>query len=51
MINIFPAIDIIEGKCVRLTRGSFNQKKVYNDNQIELAKEFESYGIKLSSFS
>jgi len=43
---IIPAIDIIDGKCVRLTKGDYDQKKVYNDSPLEVAKEFEDYGIK-----
>jgi phosphoribosylformimino-5-aminoimidazole carboxamide ribotide isomerase len=46
MLKIIPAIDIIDGKCVRLTQGDYEQKKVYNENPIELAKEFEANGIK-----
>lgn len=46
MIEIIPAIDIIEGKCVRLSQGDYAQKKVYNENPIEVAKEFESVGIR-----
>jgi phosphoribosylformimino-5-aminoimidazole carboxamide ribotide isomerase len=42
---IIPAIDIINGKCVRLTRGDYNQKIVYNDNPVEVAKQFEAAGI------
>ncbi len=45
MIKIIPAIDIIDGKCVRLTQGDYNQKKVYNDNPVEVAKAFEDAGI------
>lgn len=45
MIEIIPAIDIIEGKCVRLTRGDYDTKKVYDDDPVEVAKRFESYGI------
>ncbi|MCM1312108.1 MAG: 1-(5-phosphoribosyl)-5-[(5-phosphoribosylamino)methylideneamino]imidazole-4-carboxamide isomerase [Bacteroides sp.] len=45
-IEIIPAIDIIEGKCVRLTQGDYQQKKVYNDDPLEVAKMFESHGIK-----
>ncbi len=41
-----PAIDIIEGKCVRLTKGDYNQKKVYNENPLEVALMFEDSGIK-----
>ncbi|MDF1546789.1 MAG: 1-(5-phosphoribosyl)-5-[(5-phosphoribosylamino)methylideneamino]imidazole-4-carboxamide isomerase [Bacteroidales bacterium] len=46
MIKIIPAIDIIEGKCVRLTQGDYAQKKIYNENPLEVAKEFEASGIK-----
>ena len=46
MIEIIPAIDIIDGKCVRLTQGDYNQKKVYNENPTEVAKSFENAGIK-----
>lgn len=46
MIELIPAIDIIEGKCVRLTKGDYDQKKVYNENPIEVAKEFERLGFK-----
>ena len=46
MIDIIPAIDIIEGKCVRLSQGDYNQKKIYNEDPLEVAKEFESFGIK-----
>lgn len=42
---IIPAIDIIDGKCVRLTQGDYTQKKVYNENPLEVAKEFEAAGI------
>ena len=42
---IIPAIDIIEGKCVRLTQGDYLQKKVYNKNPVEVAKTFEDAGI------
>ena len=45
-IEIIPAIDIIEGKCVRLTQGKYESKKIYNENPLLVAKEFESYGIK-----
>ena len=44
-MRIIPAIDIIEGKCVRLSKGDYNTKKVYNENPIEVAKEFEASGI------
>jgi phosphoribosylformimino-5-aminoimidazole carboxamide ribotide isomerase len=45
MIEIIPAIDIIEGKCVRLTRGDYNSKKVYDNDPVETAKLFETHGI------
>ena len=44
-MQIIPAIDIIDGKCVRLTQGDYNQKKVYNENPLEVAKAFEGAGI------
>ncbi len=44
-MQIIPAIDIIDGKCVRLTKGDYAQKKVYNDNPAEVAKMFEAAGI------
>jgi len=44
-MRIIPAIDIIEGKCVRLTKGDYNTKKIYNENPLEVAKEFETNGI------
>lgn len=43
---IIPAIDIIDGKCVRLTQGDYSQKKIYNENPLEVAKEFEDAGLK-----
>ena len=46
MIEIIPAIDIIDGKCVRLSQGDYDQKKVYNENPLEVAKMFESVGVK-----
>lgn len=46
MIEIIPAIDIIGGKCVRLSQGDYEQKKIYNENPLEVAKEFEDNGIK-----
>lgn len=45
-MNIIPAIDIIEGKCVRLTQGDYNRSKTYFDNPVEVAKRFEDVGIK-----
>lgn len=44
-MEIIPAIDIIGGKCVRLTRGDYEQKKVYNEEPLEVAKEFEDAGL------
>jgi len=44
-MRIIPAIDIIEGKCVRLTKGDYDTKKVYNENPLEVAKQFEASGI------
>lgn len=46
MIEIIPAIDIIEGKCVRLTKGDYETKKVYDEDPVELAKRFEGHGIR-----
>lgn len=46
MIEIIPAIDIIDGKCVRLSQGDYDSKKVYNENPVEVAKEFEDHGIR-----
>lgn len=45
-IELIPAIDIIDGKCVRLTKGDYGQKKVYNDDPVAQAKEFEKLGMK-----
>lgn len=45
-MRIVPAIDIIEGKCVRLSKGDYDTKKVYNENPLEVAKEFEAHGIR-----
>ncbi|KGL63646.1 1-(5-phosphoribosyl)-5-[(5-phosphoribosylamino)methylideneamino]imidazole-4-carboxamide isomerase [Polaribacter sp. Hel1_85] len=44
-MRIIPAIDIIDGKCVRLTKGDYDTKKIYNENPLEVAKEFEAAGI------
>lgn len=44
-MRIIPAIDIIDGKCVRLTKGDYNTKIIYNEDPLEVAKEFESNGI------
>ena len=45
-MRIIPAIDIIDGKCVRLTQGDYAQKKVYNENPVDVAREFEDAGLK-----
>lgn len=45
-MRIIPAIDIIEGKCVRLSKGDYNTKIIYNENPLEVAKMFEAHGIK-----
>lgn len=45
MMKIIPAIDIIEGKCVRLSKGDYSTKKIYNEDPVEVAKEFEDFGI------
>lgn len=44
--QIIPAIDIIDGKCVRLTQGDYSKKTIYNDDPLEVAKQFEDVGIK-----
>ena len=44
-MRIIPAIDIIEGKCVRLTKGDYNTKIIYNENPLEVALAFEDAGI------
>ena len=46
MIELIPAIDIIDGKCVRLTKGDYNQKTVYNDSPADVARQFEDMGFK-----
>ena len=45
-MQIIPAIDIIDGKCVRLTQGDYEQKKIYNEHPLEVAKQFEDAGLK-----
>jgi phosphoribosylformimino-5-aminoimidazole carboxamide ribotide isomerase len=45
-MRIIPAIDIIDGKCVRLTKGDYNTRKTYRDNPLDAAREFEAYGIR-----
>ncbi|MFT6166196.1 MAG: phosphoribosylformimino-5-aminoimidazole carboxamide ribotide isomerase [Vicingaceae bacterium] len=44
-MRIIPAIDVIDGKCVRLTKGDYNTKKIYNENPLEIAKAFEDNGV------
>ncbi|MDE5701309.1 1-(5-phosphoribosyl)-5-[(5-phosphoribosylamino)methylideneamino]imidazole-4-carboxamide isomerase [uncultured Bacteroides sp.] len=46
MIELIPAIDIIDGKCVRLSQGDYGSKKVYNENPVEVAKEMEAHGVR-----
>lgn len=45
-MRIIPAIDIINGKCVRLTKGDYDTKKIYNENPLEMAQIFQDYGFK-----
>jgi len=45
MIQIIPAIDLIDGKCVRLSQGDYSRKIIYNENPLEVAKMFEAAGI------
>lgn len=45
MIEIIPAIDLLDGKCVRLSQGDYEQKKVYNEDPLEVAKRFEDHGL------
>jgi len=45
-MEIIPAIDIIDGKCVRLTQGDYEQKKVYNERPLEVARQFEDAGLR-----
>ncbi len=45
-MEIIPAIDIIDGKCVRLTQGDYSKKKIYNEDPLEIAKAFENIGLK-----
>ena len=44
-MEIIPAIDIIDGKCVRLTHGDYAQKKIYNEHPLEVARQFEDAGL------
>ena len=46
MIELVPAIDLIEGKCVRLTQGDYTTQKIYNEDPLEVAKQFEGNGIR-----
>lgn len=46
MIELIPAIDLIDGKCVRLTKGEYDSKKIYNEDPVSQAKEFEQLGFK-----
>ena len=45
-MRIIPAIDIINGKCVRLSKGDYSTKIIYNENPLEVAKMFENHGVK-----
>jgi phosphoribosylformimino-5-aminoimidazole carboxamide ribotide isomerase len=45
-IEIIPAIDIMHGKCVRLTQGDYNRQKIYNEHPLEVARQFEDAGLK-----
>jgi phosphoribosylformimino-5-aminoimidazole carboxamide ribotide isomerase len=45
-MRIIPAIDLLDGKCVRLSQGDYDTKKIYSENPLEVAKTFENYGIK-----
>jgi len=45
MIEIIPAIDVIDGKCVRLSQGDYDTKKIYNESPVDVAKAFEDAGI------
>ena len=44
-MRIIPAIDVIDGKCVRLSKGDYSTQKTYNQNPLEVAKAFEDHGI------
>jgi phosphoribosylformimino-5-aminoimidazole carboxamide ribotide isomerase len=46
MLTIIPAIDLIDGKCVRLSKGDYAQKKIYNEDPLEVAIQFEDHGLK-----
>ena len=51
MIELIPAIDIIDGKCVRLSQGDYNTRKVYNENPVEVAKEFGAHAFNHFSYN
>jgi phosphoribosylformimino-5-aminoimidazole carboxamide ribotide isomerase len=44
-MKLIPAIDLIDGKCVRLTQGDYAQKKIYNDSPLDMALQFQDAGI------
>jgi phosphoribosylformimino-5-aminoimidazole carboxamide ribotide isomerase len=46
MINVIPAIDLIDGKCVRLTKGDYNQKKQYDASPLDMAMRYQDIGIR-----
>ncbi len=46
MIELIPAIDLIDGKCVRLTKGDYDQKTIYNEDPVSQAMEFQSLGLR-----
>ena len=46
MIELIPAIDIIDGKCVRLSQGDYERMTTYNHDPLEVAKEFQDHGIR-----
>lgn len=45
-MRIIPAIDLIDGKCVRLVKGDYDQKTIYHDDPVDMAKKFEDHGVK-----
>lgn len=51
MIELIPAIDIIDGKCVRLSQGDYNTQKVYNENPVEVAKNLKPMGFIVCTLS
>ena len=46
MIELIPALDIMDGKCVRLTQGDYATKKIYRDDPLDAAREYEDYGVR-----